>query len=83
MSKRLNVVLDENEYRELKQAARRRGLTLSEWVRQSLSDIRARETTVDPGVKLSVVRAAVEHEYPTADIDRMIREIEQGYGSEP
>jgi hypothetical protein len=83
MSKQLKVVLDDSAYRELKQAARRRGLTLSEWVRRSLADTCAREATTDPSVKLSVVRTAIEHDFPTADMDRMIREIEQGYGSEP
>jgi hypothetical protein len=83
VSKHLKVVLDDNAYRALKQAAKRRGLTLSEWVRRSLSDTCAREATVDPGMKLSAVRAAVQHRFPTADIDQMIREIERGFGPKP
>lgn len=29
--------------------------------------------------KLKIVRAAAQHQYPTADIDRMLAEIEAGY----
>jgi hypothetical protein len=29
--------------------------------------------------KLEAVRLAARHDYPTADIDRMLEEIEQGY----
>lgn len=86
MSKRLQVLVDEKEYREIKQVARREGLTVSEWVRRSLADARAAAPTADASQKLEVVRAAVQHGFPTADIDQMLREIEQGYvvgSSEP
>ena len=83
MSKRLQVVLDDKEYREIKRAARRKGLSLSEWVRRSLADARAAEPVTDAARKLAVVRAAVEYDFPTADIGQMLREIEQGYVAEP
>ncbi|MGD2070848.1 MAG: antitoxin [Gemmatimonadota bacterium] len=82
MSKRLNVILGDEEYRRLKRTARRHGLTLSEWVRRSLADVQAKEPAADAGRKLAVVRAAAEHEFPTADMEQMLREIEQGYTSE-
>jgi hypothetical protein len=31
--------------------------------------------------KLDVIRAAARMDFPTADIDRMLEEIEHGYGS--
>lgn len=37
------------------------------------------EPAAEAGRKLEAVRAAVAHEFPTADIDRMLREIEHGY----
>lgn len=83
MSKRLQVILDEDEYRKAKRAARRQGLTLSEWVRRALDAARSRQPASDAKRKLQVVRAAVKHEFPTADIDQMLREIEQGYVDEP
>ncbi len=32
-------------------------------------------------IKLRAVRAASRHEFPTADIDEMLGEIERGYGA--
>lgn len=82
MSKRLQVLLDEAEYRELEESARKDRVTVSEWVRRALRSAGERQPSVEAGRKLEAVRAAVEHDYPTADIDQMIREIEQGYTEE-
>lgn len=82
MSKRLQVVIDEEEYREIEDVARRKGLTISEWVRRSLREARSRAPTADAARKLEAVRAAAEHDFPTADIDQMLREVEQGYVEE-
>ncbi len=82
MSKRLQVVLDDAEYREVSRAARRKGLSVSEWVRRSLRETRSAQPASDASKKLAVVRAAAGHGFPTADIDQMLREIEQGYVTE-
>jgi negative regulator of replication initiation len=79
MSKRLNVEFDEREYREIKRAARRRGLSLSDWVRQTLAEARTRATQGDADRKREALREAVQHSFPTAEVEEMIREIEQGY----
>jgi hypothetical protein len=80
MSKRLQVLLPEQEMREIERVARRRGLTVAEWVRQSLRAARREEPLADTGRKLAVVRAAAQHGFPSADIDQMLAEIELGYG---
>ena len=82
MSKRLQVLLDEAEYREIQKAARRLRITVSEWVRQTLRRGRRSEPIVDADRKLDAVRAAARHDFPTADIDAMLGEIERGYLSE-
>lgn len=79
MSKRLQVILDDREYQQIRRAARLQGLTLSEWVRRSLVEARSNQPSSAASKKLAVVRAAAEHEFPTADIEQMLREIEQGY----
>jgi hypothetical protein len=79
MSKRLQVVLDDEEYGEIRRYARRHRMNVSEWVRQALRRARKSEPAVEAGRKLEVVRAAVGHEFPTADIGQMLREIERGY----
>lgn len=79
MSKRLQVVLDDAEYREIRQVARRHRMSVSEWVRQALRRARRSEPLKDADRKLDAVRAAVRHEFPTAEIDEMLAEIERGY----
>lgn len=79
MSKRLQVLLKEPEYRDVQRAARARGLSVAEWVRQALILARRDEPGADPGRKIQVVRAAAKFEFPTADIENMLSEIERGY----
>ena len=79
MSKRLQVLLDEAELTEIRKAARRQRLTTAAWVRQALRAARRAEPGADAKKKLAVVRAAARHAFPTADIDQMLAEIEQGY----
>ena len=77
MSKRLQVLLDEEEYKEIQGVARRHRVTLAEWVRQALRQARSDH----PGVveaKLRVIADASRHEFPAADIEVMLREIEAG-----
>jgi hypothetical protein len=84
MSKRLQVLLEEPELREIQRAARAQRLTVAEWVRQALRAARRRQPIVDPRKKLEAIRAAARHSFPIADIDQMLAEIESGYlGSEP
>jgi len=82
MSKRLQVLLDEAELSDLQAVASRQGVPLSEWVRRALREARRREPQGDIDSKLRVVRAAVRHQGPTADIDQMLAEIERGYGAQ-
>lgn len=79
MAKRLQVILQDPEYREIQRAARSRQMSIAEWVRQALALARRREPVGDLGKKLEIIRAAAKHEFPTADIDTMLSEIEKGY----
>lgn len=80
MSKRLQVILQEPEYREIQRIARSRRVSIAEWVRQALALARRQEPTKDVAKKLEAVRAAVKHNGPTADVEVMLEEIERGYG---
>jgi len=75
----MQVLLDEAEYRRIQRVARRKGLTLAEWVRQALRVAFRDEPLGDRDKKLAAVRAAASFEFPTADIDRMLDEISLGY----
>ncbi len=80
MSKRLQVLLDDAEMRDLGEAARRQGMPVSEWVRRAIREARRHEPRGDLDSKLRAIRTAIKHEGPTADIDPMLAEIERGYG---
>lgn len=79
MSKRLQVLLDESEWREIQRAARARRVTVAEWVRQALRLARRQEPTGDLDRKLAAVRGASRHAFPSGDVEQMLDEIEQGY----
>ena len=79
MSKRLQVLLDEAEWREIQRAARAQRMTVAEWVRGTLRAARRREPLGDTGKKLDSVRASARHTFPTTDIKQMLAEIERGY----
>lgn len=78
MSKRLQVLLDEPEWREVQRAARAQRLTVAAWVRQALRAARRTEPLRDADKKLAVVRAAAQHAFPTAEIDQMLAQIQRG-----
>jgi hypothetical protein len=71
--------MDEVEVGEYRRLATRDGLTLSEWVRQKLRRAGRDEPSGSIDRKLSAIRAAARHDFPTADIDQMLHEIESGY----
>jgi len=81
MSKRLQVLLDEAEYREIRRLARQRHATVAAWVREALRAARAQQPSRPADDKLRALRAAGAHAYPTADIDEMLAQIESGYGN--
>ena len=80
MAKRLQVILQDPEYREIQRMARSRHMSIAEWVRQALDLARRREPLGGISKKLEAIRVAAQHEYPVSDIDDMLAEIEQGYG---
>jgi hypothetical protein len=79
MSKRLQVLLPDPEMSDIRRLAKRERLTVGEWVRRALRDARALRPATDPETKLKAVRRAAQYSFPTADIDRMLSEIERGY----
>ncbi len=79
MSQRLQVLLDESEFADIRRIARRHRMTVAEWVRQALRLARRDEPESEPRRKLAAVREAAQGAYPTADIAAMLAEIERGY----
>jgi hypothetical protein len=79
MSKRLQVLLPDEDIAEIQRFARREQLTVGEWVRRTLREVRARQSATDPAAKVKAVRRAAKYSFPSPDIDQMLREIERGY----
>jgi hypothetical protein len=79
MSTRLQVVISDEETASLRAAAAREGVTVSEWVRRALREAARRQTVGSVEARLSAIRTASELDFPTADIDDMLAEIESGY----
>lgn len=78
MSKRLQVLLPEKQYEELRRIASSEGVTVAAWVRRVLEEAAREKPYRRVEEKLAAVREAAAHEYPTADIDDMLREVAAG-----
>lgn len=79
MARTLHIELDEPEFCALASRAQEQELTPEELLRQMA---RGQEGTVhrrSAEEKRAALEAAAQHNFPTADIDRMLAEIEEGY----
>lgn len=81
MSKRLQVVLSDEELEAIREDARRHGMTVSEWIRQAARRARRESSAEDVERKLAALREAAQYSFPTGDIEQMLEEIERGYAS--
>ncbi len=81
MSKRLQVVLPDQEMLEIRRLAKGEQIPVGEWVRRTLREARKRKPATDPETKLRAVRRAAEFAFPTSDIEQMLSEIERGYNA--
>jgi hypothetical protein len=79
MSKRLQVILDDEELLGIQRVAELKQMTVAEWVRQTLRAARKGESTGDPAHRLAAIQAAARNSFPTADVDEMLKQIEAGY----
>lgn len=78
MTKRLQVLLEDDELAAIQESARQRNQTTAAWVREALRV--AREAGYpEAGRKLKAIREAAALSYPTGDIEVMLAEIERGY----
>ncbi|HET6473204.1 MAG TPA: hypothetical protein VFG38_15270 [Pseudomonadales bacterium] len=83
MTKRLQVLLADRDYRDIQRLAKAKNLSIAEWVRQALDAARRIQPIGDAARKLDAIRAAARHDYPTADVEQMNAEIARGYTRQP
>jgi hypothetical protein len=79
MTTRLQVLLDDSEYADIQRAAAAEQLSVAAWVRRGLADVRRRQALGNVDEKIRAVREASAYQYPTADLDQMLKQIESGY----
>jgi hypothetical protein len=82
MSARLQVLLDDEEFAEIKQVAAAQRLTVAEWVRQALRRARADLPRHRADQKLRAVRESARFGFPTGDIEHMLDETARGRAGE-
>jgi hypothetical protein len=77
------VLFEDGEYAALQAAAASRGMTVAEWVRQAIAQVRRESSTADVERKLAAIRTAVRHAAPTGPIERLTADIDRGYAAGP
>jgi hypothetical protein len=70
MSCRLELILDDAELEDIQRRARERQMSAAGWVRQTLREVRGRGPARSAEEKLSAVRRAAAHSFPT-DFDEL------------
>jgi hypothetical protein len=83
MTKRLQVLFEDDELMQIQETARRRRQTVAAWVRDVLRAAQQAERYPDPAPKLRAVREAATYGYPTGDIEEILGDIERGYVAPP
>jgi hypothetical protein len=64
---------------EIRAAAKREEMTVGQWVRKSLRDVRQQKPVKSKEFKLAAIRKALTVNAPTCDIEQMKAEIARGY----
>ncbi len=84
MTKRLQVLFEEDELKEIRAAADAERVTVAEWVRQALRRS-LRESRIEaPARRLLALReAAARYAFPVGEPEELEAEIERGYGDAP
>ena len=80
MSKRLQVMMADDEYRALARVASRRRTSVAEVVRDSLRRTVAEGAEPDPERRIAAILTFARFAGPTGDIEQVLQEIERGRG---
>lgn len=83
MTKRLQVLMDDDELQQIQRTARRERVTTAEWVRQRLREAQEQRARPDIATKLAAIQKASTYRAPAPDIEQMLAEIERGYLDDP
>ena len=80
MTKRLQVLLDDDELREIQAIAKQRRQTTAAFVREALREARATAVERPVESRIRAIReAAATYSFPAGDIETINSEIERGF----
>lgn len=79
MTKRLQVLLDDEELADIQRHARQAHQTTAAWVRDALRVARERAQQENRARSLRAIEEASKYSHPVGDIEQMLEEIERGY----
>jgi hypothetical protein len=82
MTKRLQVLLDDDELADIHRHARLRHQTTAAWVRDALREARERRNAANEqelARRLAAIEKAYGYSHPVDDIEQMLEGIERGY----
>ena len=79
MTHRMQVLLGDAEYEQLRVTAQASNISVGEYVRRAIRRSLAEPVARPNEAKLLAVREAMAAYAPTGDIEQMNREIEEGY----
>lgn len=80
MSKRLQVLLPDAQYRAMAGFCKRQKITVAEWVRECIRRGFASIQPDSPEKKMAKILKYAKYRGPTADISELLSDIEKGRG---
>ena len=79
MSIRLQVLLDDDELKEVKELAFQENLTVSAWVRRAIQHEKKERPGTAARKKLQTIQNFSKYDFPISDYKEIAAEIESGY----
>lgn len=71
--------MEPREYKQFQSLAEARGLSLGEWVRQTLRRFALSASAKGPQAKINSIRRASQLHYPSGEMEQILADIEKGY----
>lgn len=78
MSRRLQILLPQQEYKQVSALCRKMSKTVSEWVREGIRERLIQSKPMPAGQRLARILKFARMSGPTGSIERILEEIEQG-----
>lgn len=78
MSKRLQILLPEKEFNELRKVCKKHAVTVAEWVRASIRTSLESSRPIPVEQRIETLLKFAENRGPTGEIDEILSAIEKG-----